>query len=739
MEYYQNDTHSRRDMQELNEIEDLIFEEYLGEALRRLRQFLSGMPFADIDTQLGAIETDYQLMCDYMLRGFRDEKREELHHALTSRAYRLVRDVMTRYAATHEPRWEALSRMQQKILFDTEDIRQHLEAFVYDTALASLETEDTRTERLRDLHLHHHTYLQQLFAAILLSPLWSSSFAVQMGQVLLSPSVDVADVQLLITAVMLSCQNSHDPERLAMLIRVYEQAEEVHVRQRALVGWTLCAHFADPLKFEKQHRHIASLLAKPEVRKEIYEMQIQMIYCLNTKRDSDKIQKDIMPTLLRNQRFDLSQSDILPHRNEAALQDMLHPDETERKMEEMEKSLQHVMDMRNQGVDIYFSGFAQMKRFSFFYTLCNWFMPFTADHPQLQHLPADFLHSRMIDTILRGGMFCDSDKYSFVLATSSVMQKLPDQLKEAINSGDAIPDMGMAGEQQLNDAQYVRRMYLQDLYRFFVLSDDSKLFVNPFDEEHYLFLTASPFVADMHAEASRVEKFLIKQKRYKAAGEMLDAYYDYDDLGDQHLQALLHMHDKEYVYAQNTYLTILGEHPDDEEAMKGYAQASFELMEYEKSAHYYGELSSRHVDNRFFALNYAISLIYCNRAEEATQVLFKLDYELPDDINVKRAMAWSHLWQSHLQEATDLYAHIITMPKSNAADLLNAAYCSWFAGNIGQATQQITESMQKGRLPVNSPADVQTQIGRDSILMLKYGVGVLEIKLMSELVYKKSL
>ena len=84
-------------------------------------------------------------------------------------------------------------------------------------------------------------------------------------------------------------------------------------------------------------------------------------------------------------------------------------------MEELEASFQKISDMQKRGADIYFGGFSHMKRFSFFYTLCNWFMPFYTEHPQLQHLTQGLLQSNFIKQLMLHGPFCDSDKYSFTL------------------------------------------------------------------------------------------------------------------------------------------------------------------------------------------------------------------------------------------------------------------------------------------------------------------------------------
>ena len=149
------------------------------------------------------------------------------------------------------------------------------------------------------------------------------------------------------------------------------------------------------------------------------------------------------------------------------MEDILDPDAADKRMEEAEKNINKILDMQKQGADIYFGSFKLMKRFSFFYTLSNWFTPFFMQHPGLSHLTKDLLSNKFVLSIINKGPFCESDKYSFALGASSVISHLPqDVLKMVENIEDIDPAMK---PDLINTPIFRRQVYLQDLYRFFKL------------------------------------------------------------------------------------------------------------------------------------------------------------------------------------------------------------------------------------------------------------------------------
>lgn len=80
--------------------------------------------------------------------------------------------------------------------------------------------------------------------------------------------------------------------------------------------------------------------------------------------------------------------------------------------------------------------------------------------------------TQFLELLLEKGHFCESDKYSLALAMSSVISKLPANMLEVLKSGDTI---GFGDNKEVSDKPtYLRRMYLQDLYRFFRINQQQR-------------------------------------------------------------------------------------------------------------------------------------------------------------------------------------------------------------------------------------------------------------------------
>ncbi len=706
----------------------------LDDALRRTRRFVSAFSRFAGAGQLDEIENDYVLMRDFMLKGYQDDRRPQLYHSLLCRLYRFLGDLELAYRRVNDA--SMTSRRLSEPPVDLDGTRRRLEAFVSDVALLSLEPEDTRAAKQQEIYAEHHQYVQTLFEDLVFSPQWSHDFAQQMTALVLSPTIDTADAQVMVTAMMLSAMNIVDPEKLLAMLQIYSQATDVKVRQRALVGWVFALDDDTPELFSQIGEQVHHLLDHQMVRHEMQELQMQVVYCQNSERDNARLQHDIMPTLLKNQNLEITRFGIR-EKMEDPLQDILHPDADDRKMEELEQSIRKMNDMRKQGADIYFGGFSQMKRFPFFYTLCNWFMPFYLEHPQLSHLPVALLSSGMMKQLFQAGPFCDSDKYSFALGISNVFGNLPGNIRDMLLSGGASMEIAGGDDIDQNEPSLVRRMYLQDLYRFFRLSDRRKAFPDPFDSpQGHLFMDSEIYRAKLEHEARNVQKFLLKQERYNSLASLHDAYFDPDNIDDLMMKATLAMHNGRYLEAQATYAHVCELEPENVKARKGNALASFYDESYEDAAEQYKWLADHYPDNRSYALNLAISLINYGNAEEGVKTLFRLVYEYPDDLNIKRAMAWGQLWLKDIEQADKLYGEILSGTDQAPADYLNAAYCKWFMGNIVEAV-----GLMKNYLDATPHGDgydprylLFYKLATDSDILEKYEVPDVDRKLMVDLV-----
>ena len=194
--------------------------------------------------------------------------------------------------------------------------------------------------------------------------------------------------------------------------------------------------------YPEQKELVEKLLEDETCCQELVELQKQLIYCIDAERDHATIQKEIMPTLMnRPGGFRLTR-DGIEETPEDELNEILHPDEAEANLERVEASFQKIVSMQKQGSDIYFGGFSQMKRFPFFNEVANWFVSFDFNHPDLSVVAEKFKNSRFLHSVLSGAPFCNSDKYSFALAFEQVVNRIPAQYMEFMESNGVYGEQG---------------------------------------------------------------------------------------------------------------------------------------------------------------------------------------------------------------------------------------------------------------------------------------------------------
>ena len=667
----------------LNQVLGYLKSRRLGEAIQTLEAFLSVHPHQINTDRLFAIRTDYQLMADYWRRGFKDPQLPSLYENLLQRMYVLCSNIAINYTVRHTP---YLSSLMLKAHMTPRDwspqvIREELESFVSDIALADLEPEHVSEAKKKEIYARHHESMVILFDYILTSGLWTDGFATAMEEMLLSPTLDTNDQQLLISSVMLSSINYFDMAKFRMLVHVYQHATDVFVRQRALVGWVFSLHSdLGQNIYQEEVQLVEKLLEDEAVCKDLVELQQQIIYCINAEADNAMIQQEIMPDLIKGQGFRITKNGVV-EQDEDELNDILHPDETEKNMEKMEASFHRMVDMQNQGSDIYFGGFSQMKRFPFFTELANWFVPFYPDHPSITEALGKFKNSRFLQKMLNGGPFCNSDKYSFLLAFSQVINSIPAQVREMMDRGEVgLYEVPMEERQK---PAYVRRIYLQDIYRFFRIFQQRDCFRNIFSptDERYLFFQ-NPIFRSTHLEAyfNDMTAFLIKKKKMNEALKLLMNYGD---------------HRRDYQYFMmagylgyeplESYARALEMQPGNERAMRGYARILFAEERYGEALEMYDQLVAIQPEKKSYLLNRAVCQTNLGRYEEAEKVLFRLNYETPDDEHVNRVLAWALTCDGKYEQADHLYRQLLSVEEPSEDDLLNYGYSLWFSGNIDDA------------------------------------------------------
>lgn len=728
---------------ELQQIRNVITsEQNVGEALKSLRSFIKANKLHAFDARISRIESDYELMKSYMRKGLNDPQFEEVYDRLLKALYVLNADVQLAVFLNENPSYQAAYMDVQSLDADLDAIKTRLEAFVQDIALLSLEPQEEQKVRKQELYDRHQQYVNKLFNALLVSPQWNESTAEFAQELLLSPTIDAVDAQLLLSGVMLSVIQLFDIHQFQTLVQVYRQATDPHLRQRALVGIVLSLPENEGDIYPEIQQAINTLCQDEQTCRELVELQMQMFYCMNADADNEKLQKDIIPNLMKGSNISISRVGIV-EKEEDEVDEMLNPGAADQAMEEMERNFNQMMNMQKAGSDIYFGGFSHMKRFAFFTTLSNWFVPFYEEHPGLRQVNDKLGGNKFMQLLLESGPFCDSDKYSFVLGLSSIIDKIPQNMREMLDNQDVFGTT--VGMEEKSNPAYVRRMYLQDLYRFYRIYQNKNDFHNPFDTsavENSAFFVICPYFREspLKDRVMEVGKFLYKHHFYRELWQLLGAYKDSDDIEYWRLAAMASYREKDYLSADKAYTNVLEMNADDMPAIRGKALTGFYLEKYEQAVEYNRRLLEMDATNEYVQLNLAVSLMNNDEIEEGMSLLFKLNYDHPENLSIQRSLAWGYLRQQKPQQAAPIYTRLLANQHRMPTDCLNAGYCQWFLSNMEEAVnlfkQYVAETNKERPMPGGNTL-LNDVFAMDADLLQQYDIGMKEAFVMEDLVANK--
>lgn len=758
----------------------LIAKHNVGKALRAMKETIAEDKLPGyIVARYEDVKNDYRLMQDAMMRGLRDDKIDEVYADIMRKVYGVGLDVLIEEKVKRYSSFAYARVSAQQTEAHPDAVRTVLEAYVQDMAMMAFEPESTRKAKMEKLTADHHAYMKQLFNALLVAPMWNDRRAADFADLLLSPTIDRDDALLLVSAVMLATMNVNDPYKWDMLAEVYVRATDKVLKMRALVGWVLSLPYdpRGPRLFPFVQERIKAMLADKTTLKQMLDMQMQMLFCCNADADNEEIQRNIMPTLIKNTNLQMTRLGIV-EKEDDPMKDIMDPNAAERDMEEMERKYRKMMDMQKQGSDIYFGGFSKMKTFPFFHDLCNWFAPFNAAHPALGAARERLAGSTFLNKLMENGPFCDSDKYSFALAIAQIMDRMPDNVKEMLNS-DATFGPTVSKDEQENPA-YICRSYLQSLYRFFRLYRSKRDFLNPFildeledNDGNALFMSYKLLACpEMEENAVALCGFLLKRKMMRKLMSMAICYKSSQNPRLVRFLALVPMTDGKWQEAYDLFASV-PENQHTEESLRGMAHCCMSLKRFGEAVAIYRRLLAMHPDSFSYQLNLAVCLMSsdafssCGAAsslggkvearpnkvvEEGTQLLYKLDYEHPNNANVRRVLAWCMMLQGHFDKAIDIYMRLLSQPDAVSADRLNAAYAHWLSRDVARAVALLREYCNLCEQDEAQAKEAAKKQGRrceptksrnyrlvedftkDADLLSKYGISLTERKIMVDIV-----
>ena len=544
------------------------------------------------------------------------------------------------------------------------EVRKRLESFVANIAVMQLQADSEGMEqRLKVVFEEQKKYRQQMFLYVLTELTFRESDIEELEQLLLTPTVDNIDQRLILSALTINGLMAFDPMKTKLMMNVYHKAMDTSVRQYALVGWTLNM----PVRYYPCTANLRKLVKElvnsdKTVREDIAQLQIQLGYCMSAAEDSQDFQSAVMPEIIKasNIRMTGKGMEIM---EEDPMDDILGRSDAEKKMEEMEDKMRAFIDKRRQGMDLFYQGFKHMKRYPFFNEIANWLIPFYHEHPDITEAIEKTGGENGLLNMMLDAPICDSDKYSFVFAFISIMDRMP---REIVEQCKMTPGAETQYMDWMSDPAILRRNYLQSLYRFFELFPYASSFRNPFNESFYYGILGENYIGSPAIIAGNellcgtlfeedmldLVKHFIRRKNLPIAKSIFGTYdrNDMDRYELCYIRALLTIDDNLADTMENLKRCIELE-PDNLHAKKLYAKELYGLNEFNEARDLYGQLSEAQPNNWKWLFCYALCCDKMGEHEEGLNVLFRLNYECPDDDKVKIMLAKSLLMLGRAGEA----------------------------------------------------------------------------------------
>lgn len=694
--------------EEIVDILEIISKRKLGYAIKKIENFCYKYPELNAFHEIEKLAGDYNLMSSYWSRGYKDPYLDEQYDSMLKRASSLASNIALRYNLSHNSFLQLVNRRvsQAANKWTVDSLYDELESFVTNLAVLDLEPEIVRNNKKTDVYKKHQDLLSEVFEYIWISCQWTDGTYEIFSRILLSPTIDTIAQQLIVSAITLSVMNIYDIRKFKLLVDIYKLSNDEHVRQRALVGWILSICNEKHIFYQEQKKIIKELLGNKTVCDELVELQMQLIYCANAENDNNTIQTEIMPDILKHNNFSITLNGI-EEKEDDPMSDILDPSASERNMEKVEEGFRKMIDMQKEGRDIYFGGFSQMKRYPFFDNISNWFIPFYENHPAFSGIQDKLSGTKILSRMLSDGVFCNSDKYSFLFAFIQIVDKLPKKVTEMLMHGE-IPEHAILNKEEIQTSTYIRRIYLQDLYRFLKIYPQRVLFYNPFNyrkdenwNSDYVFFSNKLFSgSQLEDYLCNVAAFMLKRKMYSEASDVLagctalENDYNYNMFcGNILLQknnVILNSYFNN-LKASSFFEQALKINPDSEKALSGLARALFYDSDYQQAGNIYKQLLEMQPDSKSLMLNYCICLANLAEYDEALNKLYRLHYDFPDNQNICRVLARCLVGAYKYNQASILYEKMIC----NKSDILNYGYCAWFGGNVQLACDKFVEYLKE--------------------------------------------
>lgn len=589
----------------------------------------------------------------------------------------------------NESTFVALNKRAQK-LTSFDEVQETFEKFATDEAMLNLKvglSEEQIDEERQKIQEQLNAYRNMVFSYIMVTDDWSENFIKAIHRITDSDLVDPYTINMIVSAVSLSCSVFMHPGKIGLLLRLFKSAGSCSVRERAFVGFVFSV-ITNPAESEMCWQAAAATVVDDDFLAACVDLQRQMRLCLTSKKDSKEMMHSVVKTMFSTFTHDLAEK--LKDKGKVGLDEFT--EDGEDPDEAIQGAFNYMLNSEDIGVDVYYHQFANQKCFGHFHSLYNWFVPFYVRNSTLKSVRVAMnQHRNFVNNLLKGASMCDTDLYSVILSLNTTSEEFiksldadpehlipgPDSyddeegeeeneqnaeesVEEETDSAEVkdsekvrLLDSVMEREENLSEEEkkkltvHIRHRYVQDLFRFYTLSPMRIAFDNPFTVQMRIpFMTTGLFVKPEYDKYRlSLARFSAKRGDFAFVSRILRNLSQYTE--EEHMMlALAYYSEKDYSEALNHVCDVLEVNSKHKAAYELKLKIE-EKCEDENAFSTLDEIIKLETDkDKQFKLQLKkIDLaLKFHRFKEALQLAFLLDEQHPKEEQIECRLAFSLLF-----------------------------------------------------------------------------------------------
>ncbi len=577
---------------------------------------------------------------------------------------------------------------------------------------------------------------EDIFKRIWLTDKISGDIKIGIIKFIDNPEIKDFHKSAIVSSVTLSLIRFFDERKFDILFDIYtNQAGEAGLR--ALVGIILgmIIHHKR-IKFHNKVISRFQLLNEVDKNsKNIEQVMFQLIKSKETEGIIKEFEEHIMPEMMKMQK-DMKDIKLEDFASENMMDDEnpgwenffdSNPDFLER--------MQSFTERQFDGSDIFSATLGNLKNFSFFQKISNWFLPFSSENQEVVSRLSSVLSpektQKFLSSFEKASYFCNSDKYSFCLHIPDIAGPMREtavnMLMMEIDSAEEM----LADDNENNDFKQNKDIitrYIQDLYRFFNFNNNFKGFKNIFklnlsihntevlqyfeNKEDILRSTAELlFSKKFFAEASQAFQTAVsiginEPDVYEKLAFSLQKNKKFDTALEYYLKAELFEQNKKWLYQKIGF-------------------TSLKTGKYQQALDYYKR--AEELDNENITIQTFIGRCYIEleNFEEALKYYFKADFFKPNNLKTMRSIAYASFKLKKYEQAVK-YANKCIEIKGEKFDFFLIGDIYWVQNDKKEAIEYYKTAMSE----FDNFTDFKDEFLLSKDLFLENNISEIDINLM---------